>query len=457
MFQTSARADKARTIGPGRLLGPGYGAGRGGAVTFVGSAPEGAVFPQVTFEGMGTLIKPRETGLRMSSIPTSAHGILPRQFLRLAVEDGAIAAPAPIPESSYQPASLDLRLAERGWRLRTSFLPGAESVESRLRDISMGEIDLRKEAILERNRPYLIPLMENLNLPNDISAKANPRSSTGRIDIFTRVITDQGARFDEIQRGYRGKMYLEIVPLSFTVRVKAGTSLNQVRLIKGDPMTKSDTGPSSQEATLFRDREPVAWLPEQSMVFLSIDLSTDGRSVGYRAKTNSGLLDTTKKGSHEPADFWEPVSPDPNGRLILEPETFYLLVSREAVRVPPDYAAEMTAYDPTSGELRTHYAGFFDPGFGHSPVTENVGSRAVMEVRAHDVPFMVEHGQDIARLEFARMLDTPDVLYGDAKAASSYQGQDLFLSKHFVRSSARAIPQPESAQQPLGLDLEKGD
>ena len=403
---------------------------------------------------METLIEPREAGLRLSSIPTSAHGILPRQLIRSAVEDGAIDAAVSVPEASFQPASLDLRLADRGWRLRTSFLPGADSVEDRLQDISMGEIDLRKEAILERNRPYLIPLMEELKLPGDISAKANPRSSTGRMDIFTRVITDQGARFDEVQRGYSGKLYLEIVPLSFTVRVKAGTSLNQVRLIKGDPATKNDTGvPGAEEPTLFRDGHPVAWLPESSTVFLSIDLSADGRIVGYRAKTNSGLLDVTKRRTYEPGDFWEPVSPDRNGRLILEPETFYLLVSREAVRVPPDYAAEMTAYDPTSGELRTHYAGFFDPGFGYSPLTENVGSRAVMEVRAHDVPFMVDHGQEIARLEFARMLDTPDVLYGDARAESSYQGQDLFLSKHFIQPGARASRRPESLQRPLGLDL----
>ena len=405
---------------------------------------------------METLIEPREIGLRLSAIPTSAHGILPRQVLRSAVEDGAIVAAVPIPEPSFQPASLDLRLADRGWRLRTSFLPGPDSVESRLHDISMGEIDLRKEAILERNRPYLIPLMEELNLPNDISAKANPRSSTGRMDIFTRVITDQGARFDDIQRGYRGKLYLEVVPLSFTVRVKAGTSLNQVRLIKGDPGAKSDTGAFGEEPTLFRDGVPVAWLPQMSTVFLSIDLSASGRSVGYRAKTNSGLLDVTKRRNNEPGDFWEPVFPDRSGRLVLEPETFYLLVSREAVRVPPDYAAEMTAYDPTSGELRTHYAGFFDPGFGYSPVTENVGSRAVMEVRAHDVPFMVDHGQDIARLQFARMLDTPDVLYGDAKAASSYQGQDLFLSKHFIQPGARGVQRPESLQRPLGLDLGEG-
>ena len=395
------------------------------------------------------LIARNEEGRSLSGIPTSAHGILPRQLLKAAAADGAIAARTPIPESSFQPASLDLRLSDRGWRLRTSFLPGNEAVESRLPDFSMGEIDLRKEAILERNRPYLIPLMEEFRLPRGFRAKANPRSSTGRMDVFTRVITDAGARFDEIEDGYQGRLYLEIVPLSFTVSVKAGTSLNQVRLMKGEVGTRTETGGQSREPTLFRDGTAVAWVPDMSTAFLSIDLSTDGKSVGYRAKTHSGLLDLSRKGAYDPEDFWEPVTPDRQGRLILEPETFYLLVSREAVRLPPDYAAEMTAYDPTSGELRTHYAGFFDPGFGYSPVTENVGSRAVMEVRAHDVPFMVEHGQDIARLEFARMLDTPDVLYGEERAASSYQGQDLFLSKHFAPAGARRARADESSQRRL--------
>jgi dCTP deaminase len=395
------------------------------------------------------LIARREDGRSLADIPTSAHGILPHQLLKAAVAGGAIVAPTPIPDSSYQPASLDLRLSDHGWRLRTSFLPGSEPVENRLADISMGEIDLRKEAILERNRPYLIPLMEQLHLPKGFRAKANPRSSTGRMDVFTRVITDEGIRFDEISEGYEGGLYLEIVPLSFTVSIREGTSLNQVRLIKGDASTGTGTGDDSPEPTLFRDGAATAWLPEMSTVFLTVDLDLKGRNVGYRARANSGLLDLSKKGIYEPEDFWEPVSPDRQGRLILEPETFYLLVSRETVRVPPNYAAEMTAYDPTSGELRTHYAGFFDPGFGYSPVTENVSSRAVMEVRAHDVPFMIEHGQDIARLEFSRMLDTPDVLYGEEQAASSYQGQDLFLSKHFVRSGNRKGKSDATSQDRL--------
>ena len=286
-------------------------------------------------------------------------------------------------------------------------------------------------AVLEVNRPYLIPLTETLNLPPDIRARANPRSSTGRLDIFTRVITDNGNRFDDIAAGYQGPMYLEIISRSYTVRVSRGQSLNQVRLIRGNPRL------SGAEILDFHLSDPLALLDGQPCRFqpedldqglpLRVDLAGKGNGIaGYRVRRNSRLLDLSLTGGYRTEEFWEPVRAEAGLKLVLEPEEFYLLASLETVRIPPDLAAEMVALDPESGEFRTHYAGFFDPGFGHNAQ----GTRAVMEVRAHDVPFMLEHGQRVCRLEFERLLRTPDILYGK-DAGSSYQGQGLRLSKHF--------------------------
>jgi dCTP deaminase len=380
-------------------------------------------------------------------LPAGLRGILPSQWLQRAVDEGVItSARYRIPATSVQPASIDLRLGETAYRLRCSFLPEGERVETKLAELSMGQIDLRDGAILERNRPYLIPIIEELDLPPALAAKANPRSSTGRLDIFTRVITDEGHSFDEVPPGYRGRLYLEVVSRSFTIFVRTELSLNQLRLQAGKSRRddRQVVALHGEDPILFSGPAPV---PPGDLVladglFLSVDLvgQADGR-VGFRAKKNSQLLDLTRRDHYDPDDFWEPVHRERGNRLILEPEEFYLLISKERVRIPPGFSAEMTAYDPTSGELRTHYAGFFDPGFGHTPDTPDrvntpdtpppqQGSKAVMEVRAHDVPFMLQHGQRVAKLVFETLAEAPTILYGQ-DIGSSYQHQERMLSKHF--------------------------
>lgn len=377
------------------------------------------------------------------------QGVFPLQFLEEASQKGVIRSEKyQIPRSSFQPASLDLRLGEKAYRLRCSFLPDTQSVQDKLRDFAMGEIDLRDGAILERNRPYLIPLIEELRLPSDVRGKANPRSSTGRLDIFTRVITDHSHKFDEIRPGYSGRLYLEVLSRTFTIKVRTLDSLNQIRLMTGrSRCDDQDIRECHGETPLLYEGGspvPASKLVLSNGLFLGVDLKGDHeRVVGYRAKKNSLLLDLSRLGCHEPADFWEPVHPEQGGRVVLEPEEFYLILSLESVRIPPRFAAEMAAYDPTSGELRTHYAGFFDPGFGYGPEGQLKGTRAALEVRAHDVPFMLEHGQKVCKLEFEGMSEAPTTLYGEAMG-SSYQEQELTLSKHFCRPGSSS-----PAQRPL--------
>ena len=364
-------------------------------------------------------------------------GVWPSQWIHKAVEDGLVLADTPVDERAVQPASLDLRLGDVAYRLRCSFLPGSNLVEERLKSFVVGpEIDLADGAILERNRPYLIPLQERLALPMRLRAKANPKSSTGRLDVFTRVITDRAFRFDEIRKGYEGRLYLEVVPRSFTVMVRSGLALNQLRLISGNAQV-SDAEirqVHNTDGILFRngaalDRRDVR---AHGGLFVGLDLTTrDSDAVGYRARLNSDLIDMALVNHYDPAHYWDPVVPETGNRVVLEPEQFYLLISDEAIRIPPNLAAEMTAFDPTSGELRTHYAGFFDPGFGYDDdLLRGAGSRAALEVRAHDVPFMVEHRQRVCKLTFERMAEEPSVLYGRA-LRSHYQGQESTLSKHF--------------------------
>ncbi len=376
------------------------------------------------------------------SLPAEAR-VLPSQQLREAVEREWISAGEfRILPDAIQPASIDLRLGDFAWALRCSFLPDSESpVEAKLDQIAFQRIDLRDGATLERDRPYLIPLIERLDLPPDIRAKANPKSSTGRLDVFTRVITDRNHRFDEIQPGYRGGLYLEVVPRSFAIYVRRGLALNQLRLSTGDA-TLDDRSLATlhqQFPLLYLDSHPLreSELSISGGLFLSVDLLAGpaDRVVGYRAKKNSLPIDLSSIRSYRWNDFWDPVFPEAGSRIVLEPEIFYLLLSAEGVCIPPEYAAEMMAYDPTAGELRTHYAGFFDPGFGFDPRNERHGSRAALEVRARDVPFMVEHRQPICKLAYERMATTPDVLYG-ADAGSNYQGQVTMLSKHFQEQTA---------------------
>ena len=369
---------------------------------------------------------------------SDAAGVLPSQSLREAISSGwLVAGPWRIPDQSVQAASVDLRLAEHAWALRCSFLPDSDStVEQKIEDLAFERIDLRDGATLERDRPYLVPLIEELRLPPGIRAKANPKSSTGRLDVFTRVLTDRNHRFDEIAGGYHGKLYLEIVPRTFAIRVKTGLALNQVRLMSGDARLHDDALIALHERSplLYIDGHPLgeSELSLADGLFLSLDVSGTAQSiVGYRAKKNSLPIDLAKIGALRWRDYWEPVHPERGGRIVLEPEVFYLLLSAEGVSIPPAYAAEMLAYDPTAGELRTHYAGFFDPGFGYSRGQRSVGSRAALEVRARDVSFMVEHRQPVCKLAFERMAEEPDVLYGE-DIGSNYQGQLTMLSKHFV-------------------------
>ena len=370
------------------------------------------------------------------------QGVLPSQLLREAVSnEWLLAGEWRIPDRAIQPASVDLRLGEHAWALRCSFLPDSRStVEEKIHDIAFERIDLRDGATLERDRPYLVPLIERLALPAQLRAKANPKSSTGRLDVFTRVLTDRSHRFDEIAAGYRGGLYLEVVPRTFAIRVKTGLALNQVRLIGGEARLDDEQLLALHERSplLYRDSQPIssAALSLADGLFLSLDVSGPADSiVGYRAKKNSLPIDLTRAGVLRWQEFWEPVHPEPGGRIVLEPEVFYLLLSAEGVSVPPSYAAEMLAYDPTAGELRTHYAGFFDPGFGYSRDGDCGGARAALEVRARDVSFMVEHRQPVCKLAFEAMAAEPDVLYGE-EVGSSYQHQQSMLSKHFVAQPA---------------------
>jgi dCTP deaminase len=368
--------------------------------------------------------------------------VLPSQRLREAVAaEWIVAGDWRIPRESIQPASIDLRLGDYALALRCSFLPDSDStVEEKVEDLAFDRIDLRDGATLERDRPYLVPLIEQLRLPEGIRAKTNPKSSTGRLDVFTRVLTDRSHRFDEIAPGYHGTLYLEIVPRTFAIRVKTGLALNQVRLLSGDARLSDEALVALHEEfpLLYRETQALGGreLSVADGLFVSLDVSGPADSiVGYRAKKNSLPIDLTKVGALKWRDYWEPVYPERGGRIVLEPEVFYLLLSAEGVSIPPCYAAEMLAYDPTAGELRTHYAGFFDPGFGYSPKHGVHGSRAALEVRARDVSFMVEHRQPVCKLAFERMTEQPDVLYGE-DVGSNYQRQQTMLSKHFVEQTA---------------------
>ena len=361
------------------------------------------------------------------------RGVLPNQWLDKAIDAGVVHSEFTIPQASVQPASLDLRLGEVAYRLRCSFLPNGQPVEARLDELAMEELRLIDGAILERNRPYLIPLMEEVALPSTVRARANPKSSTGRLDVFTRVIFEHGYAFDDIPAGYAGPLYLEVVSRSYTIKVRRRLSLNQLRLVTGQPLLSPEQLVSVHERSpvLFVDGKPARAeeLVPRGALFLSLDLARPGHA-GYRAKKNSQLLDLAAFQDYESSAFWEPLAAEPPGRLVLEPDDFYLLLSNEAVSIPPELAAEMVPYDPTSGELRTHYAGFFDPGFGYSADGATLGSPAALEVRAHDVPFMVEHGQHVCRLSFEAMYEPPTLLYGN-EIGSNYQAQQLALSKHF--------------------------
>ena len=353
-------------------------------------------------------------------------GVLPDQALRRLIADGAIAGDTPISAGQVQPASLDLRLGTIAYRVRASFLTGAgRTVVERLAEFEMHRVDLTQGAVLEKGCVYVIPLMERLALPPGLTAVANAKSSTGRLDLLTRTICDGGVEFDRISAGYTGPLYAEVCPRSFSVLVRAGQRLNQIRLRQGQAVL------TDAALLALHARDPlVDGLPVISDgLGFSVDLRpAQGDLLGYRAKPHTGVIDLDRIGHYPAQDFWEEIR-SRDGRIILDPGAFYILVSREAVTIPPDYAAEMAPYLAMVGEFRVHYAGFFDPGFGHS-ASGGAGSRGVLEVRCHEAPFVLEHGQVVGRLVYERMTTRPETLYG-AGIASNYQGQGLKLAKQF--------------------------
>lgn len=367
---------------------------------------------------------------------THTTGILPCQDLRTLVLRKDIFGLDPIAEDQFQPASLDLRLGSRAFRVRASFLPGTGSVKQKLEEFAMHEMDITQGAVLERGCVYIIPLLEVLNLRHRTSAMGNPKSSTGRLDIFTRLITDYGTAFDQVPEQYSGQLYAEVSPRTFSVLVRKGSRLCQLRVRRGKPSTSDEELRRLQKQHQLIEVQGEMRVggkehPIDSGIPVSVDLEgrQSGGVIGYKAKNHAGLIDIDKVGQYEVRDFWDPVVAPQRGGLILDPAEFYILASREAVRVPPGYAAEMIAYDTLVGEFRVHYAGFFDPGFGHSEAGGD-GSRAVLEVRSYEVPFVIEHGQLVGRLQYERLMSIPEILYG-RRANSSYQGQGIKLSKHF--------------------------
>lgn len=357
-------------------------------------------------------------------------GILPSHVLKRLLDQGReITASEPFAPGQIQPASVDLRLGPVAYRVRASFLPGpAATVAERMQSVFMHEIDLTHGAVLEAGCVYIVPLLERAEFSARISGGANPKSSTGRIDVFTRLITDYAPSFDRVEPGYRGPLYAEICPQTFPVLVRKGSRLNQLRIRHGSPQSSDTALRRLHEQFPLVQGEPNI----EGGLALSIDLkgSADAnKRIGFRAKKHTGLIDVDKVGALDPADYWDPIQANARGDMVLDPDEFYILVSREQVAIPPDHAAEMVPFNPLVGEFRVHYAGFFDPGFGYAP-GQPPSARGVLEVRSREVPFILEHGQIIGRLVFERLTDPPPQGYG-AGLGSNYQGQGLKLSKHF--------------------------
>lgn len=357
-------------------------------------------------------------------------GILPFQAINAMLREHEIWSKAEILADQVQPASIDLRLGPVAYRIRASFLPGPEStVLDKIQALDAYPIDISNGAVLEKGCVYVVPLLEQLNLKSGVTAFANPKSSTGRLDILTRLIGDRSHNFDRLDKGYSGPLYVEIAPRTFSVVVHEGTRLNQLRFRRGSPvMAGSELQRLHDEGKLILSDTPEQNYIERNMLRLSVDLHGTGPGglIGYRAKKHTDRIDLDRIGYYEPLDFWEPIHYHRDPPLILDPDAFYILVTKEAVRIPPDLAAEMVAYDTAVGEFRVHYAGFFDPGFGWGDAI----SRAVLEVRSHEVPFTLEDGQTVGWLQYERMAGKPDRLYG-AGIKSNYQGQGLALAKQF--------------------------
>lgn len=369
--------------------------------------------------------------------PRRTTGVLPYQQIANMIREHEIVAVQQIGADQLQPASLDLRLGTAAYRVRASFLPGANStVEKKISQLDAYSIDLSRGAVLERGCVYVIPLLEGLDLKNGLTAFANPKSSTGRLDILTRLITDQGTSFDLVERGYRGPLYVEVAPRTFSVVVRTGDRLNQIRFRRGTGQVARSEIEALRTSKVLDDGGPLTQPLRDQMIGVTIDLkgAAPDNLVGWRAKRHTDKVDLQLIAHYDPFDFWEPIYSHHDASLILDPDAFYILATREPVRVPPEYAAEMVAYDTNVGEFRVHYAGFFDPGFGYGKEAED--SRAVLEVRSHEVPFVLEHGQTIGWLRYEHMAGVPSRIYGSA-LKSNYQGQRLALAKQFKEPGLR--------------------
>jgi dCTP deaminase len=384
------------------------------------SAAEASLFPE--------LVEP---------VP-GARGILPAQAIRWLLQSGQVTSATPITAGQVQPASLDLRLGAVAHRVQASFLPSRQTpVPRRLAELTMHMVDLSAGSVLERGCVYVVPLQEELRLARGYSARANPKSSTGRLDVFTRLMTEDGSEFESVPEGYHGPLYLEIAPRTFSVVARTGTRLAQLRFVRGGVGQASDGALPDRKIEGLHEAEVLVYGADAVIargLWISVDLRDTGGTtglIGYRARPHAPLVDLDRVGAYDALAFWEPIADTGDGRLILNPGDFYLLASKERVSIPPAYAAEMVGYDPLFGEFRVHYAGFFDPGFGYA-ADGAPGTPAVLEVRSHEVPFLLEDGQHVARLVFSRLTDVPDRLYGTA-IGSSYQRQGLALSlsKHF--------------------------
>ncbi len=369
----------------------------------------------------------------------SMTGVLPSQELEALIREGVIAADRPIADGQIQPASMDLRLGPRAWRVSASFLPGAKaSVRKKIDELKVYDLDLSTPKVLEKGQVYIVQLMESVKLPPNFYGRANPKSTTGRLDIFTRLITDHCSEYEFVEDRYAGPLYIEIVPVQFSVIVQAGTSLNQLRIIHGTP-TSPDVDESDTRIEDLDRREKLVYDensdPHKAKVWdglmLSIDLAgrNPGDLVGFKAKKNATPIDLSLKAHYEAAEFWEPIYGGPGKPLVLHPDDFYILASKERVRVPLEYAGRLIEIDPSYGEFRVHYAGFFDPGFGYGN-NDVLGTRAVLEVRSHEVPFQMEDGQVVGRLKYEKLVAPPAKVYG-LGIGSSYQSQGVALSKQF--------------------------
>lgn len=365
-------------------------------------------------------------------------GIQPSQWIEQAIREGVVKTSVPVTSTQIQPNSMDLRLSKRGWRLQCSMLPGEEGIEKKLERFGWHSFELGAEGmVLERNAVYLFRCEESVGLPEGVSARANPKSSTGRLDVFTRLVTENGVAFDDVPDGYRGALYIEVVPRSFPIVVRMGDTLSQIRFQCGpSQLDDADLRTELEQEPMVIDRAGRP-LDTRSLrlgqgLFLSVHLrGAQGDIVGYRARKTARPIDLASRDLPRER-FWERVSWAKDEPVILEPEEFYIFASRELVRLPPHLCAEMVPFDAGSGEVRTHYAGFFDSGFGWAQGKSPAESAAavVLEIRNHDVPFLIEDGHPLFRLVFFRNSEVPARLYGQG-LGSNYQTQRLKLGKQF--------------------------